>query len=172
MPQYILALDQGTTSSRAIVFDHAGQVVASAQQEFPQILPAPGIVEHDPEAIWSSQLETARQALARASLYGRRSGGGGRDQPARNDDPLGPADRPGRRPGHRLAKPRQRRDLRSPEGRGTGRDLSGQDGPGGRRLLLRHEDHALAGHATTASAAAPNGARCYSARSIRGSSGD
>ena len=68
MPQYILALDQGTTSSRAIVFDHAGQIVASAQQEFPQILPAPGIVEHDPEAIWSSQLETARTALARASL--------------------------------------------------------------------------------------------------------
>src|SRR5271157_4996381 len=68
MPQYILALDQGTTSSRAIVFDHAGQIVASAQQEFPQILPAPGIVEHDPEAIWSSQLETAREALARAEL--------------------------------------------------------------------------------------------------------
>ena len=68
MPKYILALDQGTTSSRAIVFDHAGQIVASAQEEFPQILPAPGIVEHDPEAIWSSQLETAREALARASL--------------------------------------------------------------------------------------------------------
>jgi glycerol kinase len=68
MPQYILALDQGTTSSRAIVFDHAGQIVASAQQEFPQILPAPGIVEHDPEAIWSSQLQTARAALAAASL--------------------------------------------------------------------------------------------------------
>jgi len=68
MPQYILALDQGTTSSRAIVFDHDGRIVGSAQQEFPQILPAPGIVEHDPEAIWSSQLETARAALTRASL--------------------------------------------------------------------------------------------------------
>jgi glycerol kinase len=68
MRKYILALDQGTTSSRAIVFGHDGRVVTAAQQEFPQILPAPGLVEHDPEAIWSSQLEAARTALARASL--------------------------------------------------------------------------------------------------------
>jgi glycerol kinase len=64
----ILALDQGTTSSRAIVFDHAGRQVASAQQEFPQIFPSLGHVEHDPEAIWSSQLATAREALARAGI--------------------------------------------------------------------------------------------------------
>ncbi|MEX0711458.1 MAG: FGGY family carbohydrate kinase, partial [Pirellulales bacterium] len=50
MSRYILALDQGTTSSRAIVFDRHGHLVASAQQEFEQILPAPGHVEHDPEA--------------------------------------------------------------------------------------------------------------------------
>jgi glycerol kinase len=68
MAKFILSLDQGTTSSRAIVFDHAGRIVASAQEEFPQILPAPGIVEHDPEAIWSSQLATARAAIQRASL--------------------------------------------------------------------------------------------------------
>ena len=68
MPRYILALDQGTTSSRAIVFDHGGRIVASAQQEFPQILPAPGMVEHDPEAIWSSQLETARAAHGHAAM--------------------------------------------------------------------------------------------------------
>ena len=60
---YILALDQGTTSSRAIVFGHDGRMVSVAQQEFPQLLPGPGLVEHDPEAIWSSQLEVARQAL-------------------------------------------------------------------------------------------------------------
>jgi glycerol kinase len=66
--KYVLALDQGTTSSRAIVFGHDGRVVASAQQEFPQILPAPGHVEHDPEAIWSSQLEVGRQALAAAKI--------------------------------------------------------------------------------------------------------
>jgi len=68
MPKYVLALDQGTTSSRAIVFSRDGQAVASAQVEFEQILPGPGLVEHDPEAIWSSQIEVARQALARASI--------------------------------------------------------------------------------------------------------
>ncbi len=66
MPRCILALDQGTSSSRAIVFGHDGREVARAQQEFPQILPAPGVVEHDPEAIWSSQLMVAREALNKA----------------------------------------------------------------------------------------------------------
>lgn len=65
---FVLALDQGTTSSRAIVFGHDGRAVASAQQEFPQILPSPGHVEHDPEAIWSSQLAVARQALSAAKI--------------------------------------------------------------------------------------------------------
>jgi glycerol kinase len=64
--RYVLALDQGTTSSRAIVFDRPGTVVAMAQQEFPQIFPSPGHVEHDPEAIWTTQLATAREALAKA----------------------------------------------------------------------------------------------------------
>jgi glycerol kinase len=66
--RYILALDQGTTSSRSIVFDRAGRVVAMAQQEFPQLFPGPGHVEHDPEAIWSSQLQTARDALSGARI--------------------------------------------------------------------------------------------------------
>ncbi len=64
--RYVLSLDQGTTSSRAILFDHAGAIVSLAQQEFPQIYPAPGLVEHDPEAIWSSQLAVAREALHKA----------------------------------------------------------------------------------------------------------
>lgn len=68
MDQYILALDQGTTSSWAIIFGRDGRMVAASQQEFPQILPAPGMVEHDPEAIWSSQLDVARQVLAQARL--------------------------------------------------------------------------------------------------------
>ena len=66
MKRYVLALDQGTTSSRAIVFGHDGRAVATAQQEFPQIFPGPGHVEHDPEAIWSSQTAVAREALTRA----------------------------------------------------------------------------------------------------------
>jgi len=64
----VLALDQGTTSSRAIVFDHAGSVVASAQQEFRQIFPKPGWVEHDASEIWTSQLATAKAAIAKAGL--------------------------------------------------------------------------------------------------------
>ncbi len=65
---YILALDQGTSSSRSIVFDAAGRVVAMAQQEFEQIYPQPGWVEHRPQDIWQSQLATARAALAKANL--------------------------------------------------------------------------------------------------------
>ncbi len=66
--KYILALDQGTTSSRAIVFGHEGQILSLAQQEFEQIYPRPGEVEHDPEAIWNSQLSVAREALQRAGI--------------------------------------------------------------------------------------------------------
>ena len=65
---YILALDQGTTSSRAILFDHAGGVVAVAQREFPQIFPTPGWVEHDPREIWASQIAVATEVLARAKV--------------------------------------------------------------------------------------------------------
>jgi len=68
MTKHILALDQGTTSSRAIVFGRDGRAVAVAQQEFEQILPGPGLVEHDPEAIWGSQLSVAHEALAKAGL--------------------------------------------------------------------------------------------------------
>ena len=66
--QYILALDQGTTSSRAILFDHAGSSVASCQQEFPQHFPQPGWVEHDPRDIWDSQLACARQAIRQSGV--------------------------------------------------------------------------------------------------------
>ena len=65
---YLLALDQGTSSSRSIVFDVQGRIVALAQQELPQIFPQPGWVEHDPMVIWQDQLATARQALAKAGL--------------------------------------------------------------------------------------------------------
>lgn len=61
---YLLALDQGTTSSRAILFNHAGVAMASAQRELPQIFPGPGLVEHDAGQIWRDSLETARMALA------------------------------------------------------------------------------------------------------------
>jgi glycerol kinase len=72
MDGLVLALDQGTTSSRALVFDAAGSVRALAQREFPQILPAPGIVEHDPEAIWDSQHAVLLEALERLPAGDRR----------------------------------------------------------------------------------------------------
>lgn len=68
MERYILALDQGTTSSRAILFDRRGRIMAAAQREFPQYYPQPGWVEHDPEEIWASQLAVAREAVAAAGI--------------------------------------------------------------------------------------------------------
>ncbi|MEZ5278580.1 MAG: glycerol kinase GlpK [Opitutaceae bacterium] len=67
-PDHILALDQGTTSSRAILFDSAGRIRASASREFPQHYPKPGWVEHDPADIWSSQEATVAEVLARSEL--------------------------------------------------------------------------------------------------------
>ena len=68
---YLLALDQGTSSSRSIVFDSLGQIVSMAQHELPQIFPQPGWVEHDPMDIWHGQLATAREALNKAGLSAR-----------------------------------------------------------------------------------------------------
>jgi glycerol kinase len=68
--QYILALDQGTTSSRAILFNHAGSIISIAQKEFRQIYPQPGWVEHDPQDIWSTQADVAAEAVAKIGLNG------------------------------------------------------------------------------------------------------
>ena len=68
---YILALDQGTTSSRAILFDHAGTIRAVAQKEFTQFYPQPGWVEHDAEEIWSSQVGVMAEVMAKLNLSSR-----------------------------------------------------------------------------------------------------
>ena len=68
---FVLALDQGTTSSRAIVFDHAGTIRGSAQQEFPQLFPQPGWVEHDATAIWATQAGVLHEAFASAGIGAR-----------------------------------------------------------------------------------------------------
>ena len=68
MSNYILSFDQGTTSSRAIVFDKKGSIVAVAQKEFTQIFPQPGWVEHDANEIWSTQLGVAAEAITKAGL--------------------------------------------------------------------------------------------------------
>ena len=71
MEKYILALDQGTTSSRAILFDHEGRIRSIAQKEFTQIFPQPGWVEHDPNEIWSSQASVAAEAVVKIGADGR-----------------------------------------------------------------------------------------------------
>jgi glycerol kinase len=68
MGNYILSLDQGTTSSRAILFDHEGSIVAVSQKEFEQIYPVPGWVEHNPLEIWSTQVSVATEVLAKSGL--------------------------------------------------------------------------------------------------------
>ena len=69
--KHLLALDQGTSSSRSIVFDENGRIVAMAQREYRQIYPQPGWVEHDPRELWETQLATAKEALAKAGLTAR-----------------------------------------------------------------------------------------------------
>src|ERR1700722_8751095 len=68
MSGHVLVIDQGTTSTRAIVFGANAEPIAVGQQEFPQIFPQPGRVEHDPEDIWRSTMATVREALAKANL--------------------------------------------------------------------------------------------------------
>lgn len=68
LPKFILSLDQGTTSSRAIIFNHSGNIVSIAQKEFTQIFPEPGWVEHDPLEIWSSQIAVATEAVVKAAI--------------------------------------------------------------------------------------------------------
>ena len=70
MEQYILSLDQGTSSSRAIVFDRKGQICSMAQREFTQIFPKPGWVEHNPHEIWSSQASVIAEAIAAIDING------------------------------------------------------------------------------------------------------
>ncbi len=83
MPKYIISLDQGTTSSRCILFDQQGNICSAAQKEFTQIYPQPGWVEHDPMEIWSTQLSVTMEAMGKlgahyssaAGLGGARSNG-------------------------------------------------------------------------------------------------
>ena len=72
---FILALDQGTTSSRSMIFDHHGNIISQAQKEFKQIFPQPGWVEHDAEEIWSTQYGTLAEAIAKAGITMRQIAG-------------------------------------------------------------------------------------------------
>ncbi len=101
---FVLAIDQGTTSSRAMVFRSDISIAAVAQQEFPQHFPASGWVEHEPEDIWTSTMH----GVPRGAGEGRPEGQGHRrdrhHQPARDHRGVGPRHRPGRAPRHRLGR--------------------------------------------------------------------
>ncbi len=74
MKKYIMALDQGTTSSRCILFNREGKICSMAQKEFTQYFPKPGWVEHDPMEIWSSQISVATEAMSRIGVASREIG--------------------------------------------------------------------------------------------------
>ena len=119
--QYVMAMDAGTTGIRAILFDHSGDLVAEASQEFPQIYPEPGWVEHNPLDIWNTQITVAKKVLDTAGVAAEAIVGDRHHQPAGDDDRLGPADRPPGHERHRLAGPPDGRLLRRVEGPGIDR---------------------------------------------------
>ncbi len=102
-PRHVLAIDQGTTSSRALVFDERLGVVAIAQKEFAQHFPASGWVEHEPEDIWSTTLAVCRQALRKAGLNAADIAAIGITNQRETTVGVGSRHRPGHPPGHRLA---------------------------------------------------------------------
>ena len=109
MSRYVLALDQGTTSSRAIVFAATAASSPRAQQEFPQIFPRRATSSTTRKRSGRRSSPSAREALAARRHHGRRHRRHRRHQPARDDDPLGARHRPAGRQRHRLAKPRHAR---------------------------------------------------------------
>lgn len=136
--KYVVALDQGTTSSRAIVFDRDANVVSQAQREFAQFYPQAGWVEHDPMEIWATQSSTLVEALAQASIEHDR-GRHRYHQPARDHGGLGPSQRSADPQRHRLAVPAQRGDLRAAQARRAGRLHPRNHRAGHRSVLLRDQ---------------------------------
>lgn len=85
MDKYILAIDQGTTSSRALIFNKDGNVISSAQQEFTQYYPNPGEVEHDPLEIWQSVLSVVEKAIEQGNIEKKTNRGYWHHQSTRNN---------------------------------------------------------------------------------------
>ena len=137
--KYLLALDQGTTSSRALVIDYSGKVIAVAQKEFTQFFPQPGWVEHDANEIWASQIGVAADAIGRADISHKDIAAIGitnqRETAVvwdrKSGEPICPC--------HCLAGPSDRSDLRSDANRWPGAAGAEENGPGNRRLLLRNQ---------------------------------
>ena len=136
MNGYIIALDQGTTSSRSIIFDSKGNIVSLAQYPFTQIYPKPGWVEHDPMVILESQMLAMSEAFEKSGLSPTDIAGIGitnqRETTIVWDKNTGKPDR--------LAVPPHGAHLRSAHGRRSWPVCEGEDRPAHRRLFFRHED--------------------------------
>ena len=117
MTSYVLAIDQGTTSTRAVLFRADTSIAALAQQEFPQHFPADGEVEHEPEDLWTTTLETCRDAMRQAGAGAKRHRRHRHHQSARNHAVVGPQHRPPGPSRHRLAGSPHRRHLRAAQRR-------------------------------------------------------
>lgn len=117
MPGYILALDQGTTSSRAILFDDRQNIRGIAQKEFTQIYPAAGFVEHDAEEIYGSQMEVLGRVLRESGCLSRRNYWHRYHQPARNHHSVGSENRAADPQRDRLAVPPHRAAVRADDRR-------------------------------------------------------
>ena len=144
MTGYILAIDQGTTSSRAIVFDGKMKIAGIGQKEFTQFYPASGWVEHDPEEIWQSVVWAAKEALQESQGEGRRHRGYRHHQPARDGGDLGQGDRQADPQGDRLAGQAHRAALRQAQEGRAGEEILAQDRPAARPVFLRHQDRLAA----------------------------
>ena len=163
MNSVVMALDSGTTSIRAILFDHDGEVVAAASQEFPQIYPQPGWVEHNPLDIWNTQVTVAKQALAQAGLTARDVAAIGVTN-QRETTVLW--DRATGEPVMNAIVWQDRRTagvLRRAQGRGPDEHVRSHHRAGGRRLLLRHQAGLDARPRARASGSAPSAASWPSA---------
>ena len=140
MSDFILALDQGTTSSRAILFDQEGRVRATDQHEFKQYFPKPGWVEHDPLEIWESQLAAARGVLRNAGVHASDIAAVGITNQRRNHPGLGSCDGRTHLSGDRLAIAPKRGDLRRSAFPGSRARSSRAHRAFDRRLFLGHQN--------------------------------
>ena len=133
MEQYILSLDQGTSSSRAIVFDRKGQICSMAQREFTQYFPKPGWVEHNPHEIWSSQASVIAEAIAAIDINGLNIAGIGITNQRETTIVW---DRETEEPVYNAIVWQDRRTSEYCDSL----KAEGKDGPDHRRLFQRHED--------------------------------
>ena len=139
-PRHVLAIDQGTTSTRSIVFDERGRAVALARRELAQHYPAPGWVEHDAEDIWRDTLATARECHRPERLGARRHRRDRHHQPARNGGRVGPRERRADPSRDRLAGPPHGAGVRQASQRRRRGSRAPAHGTAARSVLLGHQD--------------------------------